>query len=248
MKSVTILYRRTRSEMPAFRDEIDEAVNEGVEIVPLVAPLEVNVKGKDGKLSGVTLIRNSLGPVDASGRRSPAPIKGSEYKLALDTLIVAAGEETAAAELLGRAVNLSAGCVAANPSTCMTSMRGVFAGGDASRGPGTVVNALADGRNAAECMDRFLAGGNPAREFRPSMPSVHVEAAPRPDRDEEAPPRAKPKTLSLKQRLGGFKEVEKALSEADARREAGRCLRCDLEFPGSGEDEEVCNAVGTEKS
>ncbi len=248
VKSVSILYRRTTAEMPAFREEIHGALAEGVAIVELVSPVEAEAKGRNPKLAGVKLLKNSLGPVDRSGRRSPVPVPGSEYKMALDTLIVAAGEETGAADFLAKSVGIApGGAVAASPDTFMTSKPGVFAGGDAARGPSTVVNALADGKNAAECIDRFLRGENPAMERKAPKPSVRIEAPASAGGDVEPSPRAISKTLAPRQRQGNFKEIEKTLREAEARKEAGRCLRCDLEFSECTDKGQLCNAVGTEK-
>ena len=142
---VKILYRRSRTEMPAAAWEVAAAEAEGVELNFLVAP--VRVIEKDGHVAGLECIKMELGEPDASGRRRPVPIPGSEFIVELDTIIAAIGQ-TVESEGLG--VETKRGNLVADRATLMTSIPGVFAGGDAVTGPASVVEAVGHGIEAAE--------------------------------------------------------------------------------------------------
>ena len=147
--AVSLLYRRTRTEMPAANEEVAEALDEGVHIEYLTAPVGIG-KGR------ATCIRMQLGDADASGRRAPVPIPGSEYEMAFDTLIAAIGQSADAA-----AVHLEGpknGTIPVDPGSLTTPKRGIFAGGDAVTGPSTIIEAIAQGRLACASIDRFLGG------------------------------------------------------------------------------------------
>ena len=244
---VTIYYRRTRAEMPAYAEEIEGALDEGVELVTLVSP--VAVEQKEGRLTAVKFIKNELGERDASGRRRPVAIPGTECAVPLDTLVVAISEEpeTDAVAAVGIGVN-KWGAVQVNPATFETNRPGVFSGGDAVRGPNTVVEAIADGKRAAVVIDRYLRGEELTVPPEVRLPEVFVEAAE--VSKEEAPEaaRAEPRRIAAEKRKNNFAEVELGLAEGAARAEARRCLRCDLEFTRpEGEAEEVV-AVGEEQA
>lgn len=157
-ETVHIVYRRTRNEMPARLEEIEHAFEEGVQLLELAAPLEF--KGDElGKLRSVTLQKMELGEPDASGRRSPVPVQGSEFELETDLAIVALGtrpnplfiHNTPALELNKK------GYIAVNEETCETSIPNVFAGGDIVTGAATVILAMGAGRKAgAAIAERFL--------------------------------------------------------------------------------------------
>ena len=157
---VTILYRRTREEMPAFAEEIDAAVAEGVRLETLLSPLEVH--SDHGKVKGVELIRNELGDRDDSGRRRPVAVPGTEHTIRCDTLIVAIGE-TPDTGNLGESKSAGIetakwGAIQVEPHTMATGRPGVFAGGDVVTGPNTVVDAIAAGKTGALMIDRYLKG------------------------------------------------------------------------------------------
>ena len=228
VESVTMFYRRSREEMPAYAEEIEAGLAEGVAIEELVAPLAVHTK--DGRLVGVRFQRNRLSEPDASGRRKPEPIPGSEFDAPLDTLIVAISEAPEAGLLDGLKLT-KWGTLAANPESCLTSRPGVFAGGDVTTGPSTVIGAIAAGKRAAMMIDRYVNGKLLRVLPKVKLPSVFV--APAGDaEDEGAPPAERVRTphLPLAARVGNFDEVELCISEADACGEAHRCMRCDLEF------------------
>jgi NADH-quinone oxidoreductase subunit F len=227
VKAVTMFYRRTQAEMPAYQEEVQAGLAEGIAIQELVAPLAV--LAKNGKLSGVRFQRNQLGEKDASGRQKPVPIAGSEFEAPLDTLIVAISE---APELDGLAgvKPTKWGTVAINSESFATERPGVFAGGDVVSGPSTVIGAIAAGKQAAVMIDRYVRGHLLKSLPKTILPSFYIP--PIGDIDEDAPPTARlhPVELSLAKRKKSFAEVELAVSEQQAGCEAKRCLRCDLEF------------------
>jgi NADH-quinone oxidoreductase subunit F len=232
VESVTIFYRRTRDEMPAFAEEVEAALQEGVRIETLTAPVRLLVE--DGRFTGLELARNRLGEVDASGRRRPVPIPGTEHTVALDTLIVAIseGSDTDCVAVAGanRVELTSRGTISVDPVTLATNRPGVFAGGDVVTGPNTVVDAIAAGKRAAEMIDRHLAAHPLRQPAEARLPTTYV--APLPAGEGEAPggQRVEPPSLSVADRRRSFSEVERTLDLADATREATRCLRCDLAF------------------
>ena len=156
---VTLLYRRTQKEMPANEMEIDAAHHEGVEMIFLSAP--VGIVAKDGKLQALRCIRMELGEPDKSGRRSPVPMKGSEYDLPCDFAVSAIGQDIDLGKLTadGQVKADRWNQITANMSTFETSMPGVFAGGDAVTGPAVAIDAIAHGRVAALAIDQYLQVG-----------------------------------------------------------------------------------------
>ena len=157
-KEVFILYRRSRAEMPAAPEEVEEAIEEGVRMEFLVAP--VRILGEAGKVTGIECIRMELGEPDASGRRRPLPVKGSEFTIACDSIVPAIGQ---AADLAfvpketGIAIN-KWNTFDVDAVTYATNVPGIFAGGDVKRGPATVVKAVYAGKEAAVSIDRYLKG------------------------------------------------------------------------------------------
>jgi NADPH-dependent glutamate synthase beta subunit-like oxidoreductase len=152
-KKVEIYYRRSRNEMPAIPEEIEEAIQEGVKIHFLVSPLRVI--GKAGKVAEMGCARMKLAEPDRSGRRKPVPIEGSNFKVQADTIIAAIGQRVDRKALRGLDTNQD-GTVRINPGTGETSLKGVFAGGDLVRGPGWAIDAIADGKKGAESIHRYL--------------------------------------------------------------------------------------------
>ena len=224
--SVTIFYRRTRNEMPAYAEEIEAALEEGVKLETLVMP--ISIKSANGKLTGLECQRNELGERDESGRAQWVPIPGSEFVTAVDTLVVAISEEPEL-EVCGDLKASRQGFLAVNPESCVTSEAGVFGGGDVVTGSSTVVAAIAAGRNAAIMMDRYLSGKQLRKLPSVLLPTVYV--APVSSEDEgEALGRLHPDHLPVEARVKNFKEVDLCPSENHALCEARRCLRCDIEF------------------
>jgi NADH-quinone oxidoreductase subunit F len=227
--SVTVYYRRTRDEMPAYAEEIDAALEEGVRIETLVAP--VGVKSRNGKLTGIEFQRNELGERDDSGRARPVPLPGSEFIAELDTLVVAISEEPESEALSGLKTTRW-GSLVVNPESFVTSDVGVFGGGDVVTGPSTVIEAIAAGKYAAIMMDRYMAGKQLKKLNKVLLPTVYI--APVSSEDEgEGQGRMHPEHLSVDARVKNFLEVDLSPSENHALCEARRCLRCDIEFTES---------------
>jgi len=228
---VTILYRRTRPEMPAIGEEISEALKEGIKIEYLTLPVEAI--SENGKLEKIRCTRMELSEFDQSGRRRPTPIEGSEFEIEADTLIPAIGQLPDLKFLKGNgshALKTSKwGTLQVNPDTMETNVAGIFAGGDVVSGAATVLEAMQAGKIAAESIHRYIEGESIVREYKPtetSMEVPEVEFTP----DEEIPADRPPmSTLTVEDRRGNFKEVELGISEDQAIQEAKRCLRCDLQ-------------------
>ncbi|MCB2188452.1 MAG: FAD-dependent oxidoreductase [Deltaproteobacteria bacterium] len=221
---VTVLYRRTEALMPAYSEEVAEAREEGVRFEFLTAPAEY--LGRDGRLVAVELMALTMGPPDESGRQRPIPRPDQTRRMPLDAVILAVGQAPDL-EFLAAADAALAGRgglrLAADPLTLATASPGVFAGGDALTGPATVVEAIAQGRRAAESILRHLAGRDlrEGREDRPPVapaPQGHVTPLPR-----QAPPQA-----PAGERKQDFREVVGALTEEQVRAEAARCLSCGI--------------------
>ncbi|MGM0666701.1 MAG: NADH-quinone oxidoreductase subunit NuoF [Bacteroidota bacterium] len=229
-RKVMIIYRRTEAEIPAFPEEIEAGLEEGVEIIYLTAPLKVLID-KDNKVRGLTCIKMVPGEYDSSGRRRPVPVEGSEFDLQLSSVIVAIGEDPGLDFLNGTTgLELKAGkAIKADPESFATSMEGVFAVGDAVTGPDTIIKAMGGGKVAAEMIDKFLRGMEIKPDYAPTRPSVYVkpqELDPELIADLSRP--AIPKT-EVGERSHNFSEVDRVLDEESAVKESFRCLRCDLE-------------------
>jgi NADH-quinone oxidoreductase subunit F len=228
-QEVTILYRRTRVEMPAAEVEVEAALEEGVEIEFLVAP--TRVFSADGKLTAVELTRMKLGEPDITGRRRPIPIKGSEFTREFDALIPAISQDPELSFLAeGRGIDISKGTVGVDSETFMTARPGVFACGDAVTGAADVTTAMSTAKIAASFIHKYLRGEKLAREYAPTRPSVLVAPIKVSEEETAQATRAKLLRLPAEQRKDTFAEVELGLAEEAAVREARRCLRCDWEL------------------
>ena len=152
-KTVEVYYRRSKMEMPAISEEVEEAILEGMNIHFLSSP--ILMIGKRGKLVGMECVKMELAEPDQSGRRKPVPIKGSKFKVHVDTVISAIGQGVDRKALKGLEVNLN-GTVRVDPNTSQTSIKGVFAGGDVVNGPGWAIDAIAAGKKGAEAIYQYL--------------------------------------------------------------------------------------------
>jgi len=221
--SVEIFYRRTEKEMPAARTEVEEAKHEGVKVHLLVAPVEII--GKNGKVTAMKLQKMELGEPDASGRRRPVPIEGSEYLVEIDHVISAIGQQpdTSFAKDMKELKITRWNTVDVDKETLRSSMDGVFAAGDAVTGPATVVEAIAAGHRAAAAIHSLLSGEK--MELPAGMAERGQEYELKPPEPPIMPRKAiqKHEVASLK---GSFDEVELGFTEAAAMEEALRCLRC----------------------
>jgi glutamate synthase (NADPH/NADH) small chain len=224
--SVSIMYRRTRDEMPANRTETDEALSEGIQLLYLAAPASI-VKHSDGL--EVRAVRMQLGEPDESGRKRPVPVDNSEFSLQVDTVISATGQyvDLSVAATLGL-VTVSKSGLPADPVTMQTAIPEIFAGGDCVTGADLAITAVAQGRRAALSIDLFLkemAVNEPVRLFNSSYGSRDEAPQEFYLRANKAPRVAMPE-LPVSERIPGFREVASGFSDANARQEALRCMQC----------------------
>jgi NADPH-dependent glutamate synthase beta subunit-like oxidoreductase len=227
-EEVTIAYRRTRAEMPADTEEVEQAEDEGIHLALLTIPKAV--VGRDGRLTGLQCIRAQLIKREDSERLFPVPVEGSEFTIEADTVISAIGQridQECLSDLKGLKWTRRQ-TIQANTVSLETGVPGVFAGGDAVTGPATVIEAIGAGKRAAEAIDRYLSGIP-----QPKMPPVPVRRA----RVEwlEVPAstkmtlrRPEMPLLNLERRRTTFQQVELGYTENVVREEARRCLRCDI--------------------
>jgi NADPH-dependent glutamate synthase beta subunit-like oxidoreductase len=223
-KKVTIFYRRTRNEMPASSEEIDAALEEGVEIIYLVAPSRVTHHGGVLRLE---CLRMELGEPDASGRARPVPIEGSEFVTSADTIVFAVGQSPDLKPLLaGTDIKTTKhGTIAVDPETLQTSLPGVFAGGDAVTGTRWVIDAIAGGQRAAHYIDCYLKGEVLGKSY-PDIPVIASDIKVDIPADLTKEPRQEMHTLAVEQRAHNFGEVELGYDEKQAITEAKRCMNC----------------------
>jgi indolepyruvate ferredoxin oxidoreductase alpha subunit len=224
-KEVLVLYRRSREEMPAIKEELQRAQEEGVRVNFLTAPRRVIAQ--NGQVKGIECLRTKLGEPDASGRRRPIPIKGSELTIETEMIISAVGEEPDLSNFkeVEMLPSVKDSLLLADPLTLETSIPGIFAGGDAVTGPAYVIDALAAGKKAAISIDRYIRGESlfTNREGEGPLKSnfkVSIEGL-------SKKPRQSQPILSPEQRRGNFVEVEQCFSMNAAKKEAERCLGCE---------------------
>ncbi|HNX34175.1 MAG TPA: NADH-ubiquinone oxidoreductase-F iron-sulfur binding region domain-containing protein [Kiritimatiellia bacterium] len=223
-ESVTVLYRRTREEMPAYAEEIEEALQEGVTLRTLIHPESFDVK--NGRVTGVRCRAMKLGEFDRSGRRRPEDASDVACEvIPVDQVIVAIGQALDVKTLSGgvEVDRTERGWIKADSRTGGTSVPWLFAGGDAVSGPSSVVEAIAAGERTAVAMDKLLSGGEHAfwRGYKDSG------AAFDPNADPVTYARERLQTIALEKRRQNFTEVEQPWNENTALRQAKRCLRCD---------------------
>jgi formate dehydrogenase beta subunit len=220
-KEVTIIYRRTRAEMPASPEEVEAALEEKIKIEFLTGHLKVRQEG--GHLV-MTCNRNELGEPDASGRRRPVPIKGSEFDVDYDVIIGAIGQRPD----IPADFKVKTGrgdTIQANADTLATSREGVWAGGDAVTGPDSVIRAIAAGRKAAISIDKYLGGTGVIDEELTADRKIGLCAGLTAE-DFPEQPRVKMPSLSPEQVVTNFTEVETGLPEEGAVAEGKRCFQC----------------------
>jgi NADH-quinone oxidoreductase subunit F len=229
-QEVVLLYRRTRQDMPAQSDEVAAAEHEGVTIHFLVAPLEVI--GVKGRVVGVRCQRMRLGAFDASGRRRPEPIEGSEFVLDVDMVIAAIGQVPDVSFLPKDIPVTKWNTIEVNGNgngRTQTPAEGIFAGGDAVTGPATVIWAIAAGKEAADEIDAAIRQRNEEPPFqRPEEERIDIPQVI--DEEVQEQPQARMPELEGSERVGSFAEVELGYTEEEALRESLRCLRCDMEL------------------
>ncbi len=219
-KEVTIIYRRTMAEMPASEEEVEGALEDRVNIVFLTAP--VKISRHNGRLT-LTCIRMELGEPDASGRRRPVPVKGSDFSTDFDSIIAAIGQTpdipTQFSLKIGRGNTLRV-----DSDTLATDRQGVYAGGDVATGPASVIEAIEAGRKAAISIDKYLGGKGAIDEELTSERRFGLCVGKEEDFIDRV--RVQMPCLAIEQRKGNFIEVELGLDEQLAVKEARRCFQC----------------------
>jgi NADH-quinone oxidoreductase subunit F len=225
-KQVHVSYRRTRAEMPAHPEEVEQALEEGVNIHFLTVPIKI---GGNGKVQYLECLQAELGRPDASGRRRPIPVPESNYRIEADCVITAIGQQPDLCPFPIPPVDTTPWCtIVTEEGGTHTSANDIFAGGDAVTGPATVVAAIAQGKQAAVEIDHFLSGASgpaPRVRFqkRRRVPFNIIPA------EEKITSHRNPvPMLDLAERTSTFEPIELSMSEAEAVNEARRCLRCDI--------------------
>ena len=225
-RNVRVLYRRSRQEMPCLMDEVEAAEAEGVHIELLVAPVRLERNG--GSLL-LTCRRMTLGDPDASGRRRPIALDGSDFTMECSTVVAAIGQSVDRSLAEREGLGVTAWGIAADERTLATNLPGVFAGGDGVLGADLAVRAVAAGRMAAAAIHQFLSGqavtGEQAMTAIAMRPVDDAERAAM-FRAIERAARVGVPEIPMERRLASFDEVEKRLPDEDAVREARRCLTC----------------------
>lgn len=219
---VHMIYRRLRTDMPAEASEIEAAIDEGVIMHYLTAP--VALSGANGRVAQMECMRMRLGDFDKSGRRRPVPVDASKTIVDVDTVIAAIGQSVdgSFADGCSDVTTTRNGLVMADPGTCETSAVGVYAGGDCVTGPWTVVGAIGAGRQAAFAIDEALCGDLAATMEQPSARSLVGSPI------EEQCSRCVMPEIPVSERTRNFREVELGLTEDMAVLEARRCFQCDV--------------------
>ncbi|GJQ50660.1 putative NAD(P) oxidoreductase, FAD-containing subunit [Candidatus Kuenenia stuttgartiensis] len=226
-KNVSIVYRRTREEMPALSWEVEEAEHEGVSFHFLAAP--VKIVTENGKAKGLECIKMRLGKPDESGRRRPEPIPDSTFIIDTDCVISAISQEPDL-KFLGDKHGLKVnkwGTIAVDGNLA-TSKKGIFAGGDVTLGPSTIIECIAQGHLAANSIDRFINGEpleEPKKKVWVTLLDSEIDLR---EENYDATLRQDMRLLPEHEREGNFDLVELGLDEFQAAREANRCLKCDL--------------------
>jgi formate dehydrogenase major subunit len=222
-REVFIIYRRTLKEMPAGELEVNMAEEEAIKILYLTSPIKI-LGDVGSNVKAIECIKNKLGEPDASGRRRPEPITGSEFTLPVDMVIAAIGQAPDASFMTEKSgIEFTKwGTVIVDPESFTTSKEGVFAGGDFITGPRNAIEVIGDGRKAARAIDKYLSGGKERRfeytlmEKDPVRKVSGYEAIPRQEQD----------SVEMGERWEIEKEVELGFSKENAAKEADRCLLC----------------------
>lgn len=221
-ENASILYRRGMEEMPANAEEIEECQEEGIPINTLTQP--VRIIGENGLVKEIECIKMQLTEPDESGRRSPKPVPGSEFTIEVDAVITALGQEADWSCLTPECTcTLSEwGTMNVDPLTLQSDDPDIFAGGDAARGPRSVIEAIADGKQAAVSIDRYIRG----LDLRFGR-DIGLKKITEPQREVYDPSvRAKMPCLEPQERVKNFDEVQKGFTEEMVVQEARRCISC----------------------
>jgi formate dehydrogenase beta subunit len=222
---VTLLYRRSRTEMPARADEVDAAEKEGVKLYFLALPVKIITE--NNKITATECQRMELGEPDSSGRRRPVPVKGSEFIIPADMVLTAIGESPELPFLPKGKVEMTDWGSIKTDANGHTNLPWLFAAGDCSSGPATIVEAIAGAKKAAHSLDRYVSKTKEP-DVQPLSELLHEVGL---DRKRFGPiptaqPRQHPREIQLRERTSTFDEVEQCFTPDAASKEAARCLRC----------------------
>ncbi len=231
-EEVFILYRRTRDEMPATSEEVWEAEEEGVKVMYLVSPREIVTDG--GKVTGIRLLNYVLGEQDASSRRRPLEVPGTEFVLAVDSVISAIGQAVGAADVR----TTDRGTVEVDDETLAASIEGVYAGGDCVLGPQNVISAIAQGKKAAASIDKLLAGDGAFLDYDPPAVEIDKDEVLRRNGDKPREMRVAIELTPAAERVKGFGQYTPVLTTEEAVKEASRCFAC-----GCGAGCQICHDI-----
>jgi NADPH-dependent glutamate synthase beta subunit-like oxidoreductase/NAD-dependent dihydropyrimidine dehydrogenase PreA subunit len=230
-EEVSILYRRTRKEMPANMVEIEAAEHEGVNFHFLAAPTRI-IGDADGKAVQLEYLKMELGEPDASGRRRPVPIKGSETLMDVDMVVSAIGQgpDVSFIELENLTDKLETtrwSTIDANPEILQSSIPYIFAAGDAYTGASLVVEAIGGGRRAARAIHQYLTEEETVTEVPDSLRKQHIPESLFPDVPGVVKSKRTPMPeMDVAERIKSFEEADLVISEKDAQKESTRCLSC----------------------
>lgn len=219
---VVIIYRRTTDAMPAYKDEVLEAIEEGVEIMELTSPVRF-IDGHNGQITGIECIKMEIGVFDSSGRRKSTPVEGSDFILEVDSVIPAVSQYADLPFIGKDEIGVTEwGTFVIDNMTQMSTMDGVFAGGDVTRGPDEVIRAIADGKQAAASIDKYLGGKGVLNKGEAiDIPDVYDEG------EVVFHKRFEREILPMGERKKTFDEVVLGYHRINAIAEAMRCLHCD---------------------
>jgi NADPH-dependent glutamate synthase beta subunit-like oxidoreductase len=227
-----LVYRRQREQMPAYAEEVEAAIEEGIQFHLLTNPTRIL---GDDKVKGIECLRYELGGFDRTGRRRPIPIPDSEFTIPLDVIIPAIGQEPDLA-CLDADMDACTACgmdIERNSTMIVnralsTTREGIFAIGDVVLGPASVIEAVAHGNQVARSVDNYLRTGSLEKQvLMPGYEAIKQVYDLEEYADAERPEMV---TLPIEQRKDSFDEVELGLPEQVVREECKRCLRCDLEW------------------
>jgi heterodisulfide reductase subunit A-like polyferredoxin len=224
---VTVIYRRTKDEMPAIGAEVKGAEEEGVKFEFLASP--VKIQGKSGKITAIECIRMKLGEPDQSGRPRPVPVEGSEFTVEVDTVIPAVSQAPDLDAVGSKDLAVTKWkTLEVNPGNMSTNIPGIFAGGDAVSGPASAVEAFAAGNKAARYIEKLLNGES--IEPEPEEKDEHVitleDIKARMRGEITKSERILRQHLPDDKRRTSFEEVEKVFTKEEALKEAARCVSC----------------------
>jgi heterodisulfide reductase subunit A len=241
VEKVTVVYRRSRAEMPALPSEVEQMEREGVTIQFLATPIEI--LSEADRVTGIRCARMEMGEADAKGRRRAMLVEGSEFTIDADSVIMAIGQSVDKSVLPEGLAFTDMGTLDVDPVTLQTNIDGVFAGGDVVSGPADVILAIASGKKAARSLQAYLRGEEVEAEEGGKVEKLSKEEVAEAKKRFGSGNRVERRKPDLEKRVSDFEEVELAYSPEEAQQEAGRCLASAIQGCFEcGECKEACEA------